>query len=114
VALVLRAGVVAATVLVVLGTAITFLRHPDYRSSAQALTALLAPDAPRSPAALFLALRGQAFVLAGLVLLIATPIVRVGVTAALLWRRGERRLGLFGLGVLALLLASLAIGRTAL
>jgi uncharacterized membrane protein len=113
VALVLRCGVFAATVLVVVGTAITFARHPDYRSSAEALRALLAPDTPRSPTALLASLshlRGQGFVLAGLILLIATPIVRVAVTAVLLARRRERTLGAFGVGVLILLLASFAIG----
>jgi uncharacterized membrane protein len=110
---ILRGGVLAASVLLLVGTAITFARHPDYRSSAEALRVLLAADTPRSPAALLAGLphlRGQGFVLAGLILLIATPIVRVAVTATLLWNQGERRLAGFGAGVLVLLLVSLALG----
>ena len=98
---ILRGGVLAASVLLLVGTAITFARHPDYRSSAEALRVLLA-GLPH--------LRGQGFVLAGLILLIATPIVRVAVTATLLWNQGERRLAGFGAGVLVLLLVSLALG----
>ena len=117
VAQILRAGVAAATLCILVGTAITFARHPDYRSSPQALTQLLEPGAPRSAEALLATLPqlgGQAFVLIGLILLIATPIVRVGASAVLLLMGGERKLGLFGLGVLLVLVASLAIGRAAL
>jgi uncharacterized membrane protein len=117
VALVLRSGVALATSLVLVGTIITFARHPEYRSSADALRALLSPDASRAPGDLLaglLHLGGPGFVLAGLVLLIATPIVRVAVTAALLLRGGERRLGAFGVVVLVLLLVSFALGRAML
>ena len=113
VSLILRSGVAAATVLMLMGTLITFARHPDYRSSPDALKALLAPESLRSPDVLLASLpefRGQAFVLVGLLILIATPMVRVAVTASLLWNHGERRLGLFGAGVLLLLLVSFGLG----
>jgi len=109
--------VLAAMALVLLGLGLTFLRHPEYRSSPGALDALLSADAPRSAMALLAALpsfRGEPFVLVGLMLLVATPIVRVAVTAALLWRRGERTLAQFGGAVLVLLLISFAVGSAAL
>ncbi len=114
VALLLRSGVGLATAFIVLGTALTFSRHPDYRSSTRALDALLDPATSRAPGALLSALpelRGQPFVLLGIVLLVATPILRVAVTSATLARLGERRLAAIGLAVLVLLLASFALGR---
>lgn len=109
----LRSGVAVATLLICAGTAITFARHPDYRSSAEPLKVLLAPGATR-PAASLLAslpeLRGQAFILAGLIVLVATPIARVALTSAFFFRRGERRLAGFGLAVLLLLAVSFALG----
>ncbi|MBI5547093.1 MAG: DUF1634 domain-containing protein [Deltaproteobacteria bacterium] len=108
-ALVLRTGVAASSTLILIGLAITFLRHPEYRTSTDALAALLAPGASRAPFALLgglSSLRGQGFVLAGIILLVATPIVRVATTSAILARQGARRLALFGLGSLLLLIVS--------
>lgn len=115
-ALILRSGVATATALLALGTLVSFARHPDYRTSTEVLRSLLDPEVPRVPSALLATLpqiRGQAFVLLGLIFLIATPIVRVAATAALLARRGERRLARFGVAVLLLLLASFALGQVA-
>jgi uncharacterized membrane protein len=113
VAVLLRSGVGVATTLIVLGMAISFARHPDYRTSTRALGVLLDPATSRAPGALLAtlpSLRGQPFVLLGLILLVATPIVRVAVTSATLARLGERRLAVIGLAVLLLLLASFALG----
>jgi len=109
----LRAGVALSAVLVTLGMAITFIRHPEYRTSAEALAPLLAAGTERSPEVLLgnlPALRGQSFVLLGLLVLVATPIVRVAMLGVLFARRGERWLALSGLGVLILLLASFVLG----
>lgn len=113
VAVLLRSGVGLATALIVVGSAVSFARHPDYRTSTTALGALLDPATLRAPGALLASLpslRGQPLVLLGIILLVATPIVRVAVTSAMLARLGERRLAVVGLGVLVLLLASFALG----
>ena len=113
IASVLRAGVIAAMALIVFGGLITFVRHPEYRNSREALEVLLAPETTRSPGVVLgtlASLRGEPLILVGLMFLVATPIARVAVTAALLARRGERTLGRFGLAVLALLLISFALG----
>ena len=114
VATVLRWGVAAATTLIALGTALSFARHPEYRTSARALQALLDPATSRAPGALLSTLpqlRGQPFVLLGIILLVATPIVRVAAVSGMLARLGEKKLALFGLAVLALLLASFFLGK---
>ncbi|MGC4115818.1 MAG: DUF1634 domain-containing protein [Myxococcales bacterium] len=113
IAVLLRSGVFFATTFIVLGMALSFARHPDYRTSERALATLLDPATSRAPGALLATLpqlRGQPFVLLGLILLVATPILRVAVTSATLAKLGERRLALIGLGVLLLLLASFALG----
>ena len=110
---VLRSGVAVATLLICVGVALTFALHPDYRSSAEPLKVLLAADSARPAVSELAALpemRGQAFVLVGLMVLVATPIVRVAVTAAWFFRRGERKLAGFGLAVLVLLAVSVVLG----
>jgi uncharacterized membrane protein len=84
---VLRVGVAVSLSLVVIGTVVSFLHHPDYVTSQEQLKRLTSPGAafPRTPAQVIGGLkhgRGQAIVVIGLVLLIATPVVRVAVSIA--------------------------------
>jgi uncharacterized membrane protein len=81
----LRAGVSLSFCVIALGTVISFGHHPDYFSSHQALSTLASPKAtfPRTTSEVLqgiLHLQGKAIVIAGLFLLIATPVMRVAVS----------------------------------
>lgn len=112
---VLRAGVAASFVLIVAGTVVSFIHHPDYLRSLVALERLTRPGiAPHSLAQVAAGLaagRGQAIVALGLLLLLATPVVRVALSLALFLRDGDRTFAGLTIVVLALLFVSLALGR---
>lgn len=115
----LRAGVVASLSLVALGTAVTFVRHPDYVSLASAFDRLTQPGAafPRTLAEVaegVAQLRGQAIVAAGLLLLIATPVLRVAMTTWLFAQRKDRDFVAITLLVLLVIGLSVVLGRVAL
>jgi uncharacterized membrane protein len=81
----LRAGVSLSFCIIVAGTLISFGHHPDYFSSHQALSTLASPTAnfPRTTSEVLQGLfhvQGRAIVIAGLFLLIATPVMRVAVS----------------------------------
>lgn len=111
----LRAGVLISLTLICLGTAISFIRHPAYMTSSVSLGHLTAPGAafPRTAADVAAGVRqgrGQAIVTLGLMVLIATPVVRVAVSAvAFAWLR-DRVFALIALTVLALLVLSFVLG----
>jgi uncharacterized membrane protein len=112
---VLRTGVVLSLALVVLGTVLTFVHHPEYLGSAADLKRLTHPhDVSRHPLSDLLnglhQLRGQAVVTLGLLLLIATPIVRVAISAFAFARQGDRVFTILTLAVLGILLLSLLLG----
>lgn len=113
---ILRAGVVLCLVLLFVGTVLTFAHHPEYERQAQSLKNLTAPGAafPRSLQDLesaLLAGRGQGFSTLGLLVLIATPILRVAVSAVAFIFERDRPFTWITLAVLVLLLASLFLGR---
>src|ERR1700749_2956091 len=81
----LRVGVVVSLIVVVAGVVLTFVHHPEYLHSREALGGLLAgnaefPHSMREVWAGILMLHGRSVVIAGLLLLIATPVMRVGVS----------------------------------
>lgn len=110
----LRSGVVLSLTLVTFGMSLTFLHHPDYFSSAQALQRLTAPE--RGPHQLVDVLagmreaRGQAFVMAGLLALMATPVLRVALSLLVFSRRKDKAFVAVTSGVLCLLLLSFLLG----
>jgi uncharacterized membrane protein len=113
---ILRVGVSVSLAVVVLGTIITFVRHPDYRSSPQQLERLTRPGAkfPHTlgeVAAGIGALHGQAIVVLGLILLVATPIVRVAVSILAFVYQGDRVFVVITTIVLCLLLLSFLLGQ---
>ena len=112
---VLRVGVTASLVLVVAGTVVSFVHHPDYLRSLVALERLTQPGiAPHSISEVVEGLRagrGQAIVALGLLLLLATPVLRVALSLALFVRSRDRAFAALTLLVLALLFLSLALGR---
>jgi uncharacterized membrane protein len=113
----LRYGVLISIGFVVAGTVLSFLRHPDYVSSAEALERLTRPaEVPHGLSEVLggvRAARGQALVMMGLLLLISLPVTRVGLSLLIFsYQRDRTFVTLTGL-VLALLLLSFLLGQTA-
>ncbi len=81
----LRGSVVLSLVVIVIGTVVTFVDHPEFLSSPSALGLLINPGTtlPHTLDAVargLQALQGDAIVTLGLLLLIATPVMRVGIS----------------------------------
>jgi len=81
----LRIGVVASLIVVVAGLILSFIHHPAYLHSAAELRQITSPT--RTPWHTLTGLieglrhfRGEAVIMAGLLLLIATPVMRVAVS----------------------------------
>lgn len=112
----LRFGVTASFVLVVIGTALSFTRHPEYFSSSQELLRLTRPGAafPHTLSDVFqgiLNFRGQAVVTIGLLLLIATPVMRVAFSIYAFLRQGDRIFTVITMIVFGILMSSLVLGK---
>jgi uncharacterized membrane protein len=112
----LRFGVITSLLVVVAGTIVSFMHHPDYFSQAPALERAVAPGAafPHSIAAVWRGLHedsGQAIVVAGLLLLIATPVMRVAVSIFAFGFEHDRRYVVITSIVLALLILSFVLGK---
>lgn len=112
----LRAGVLASVALVIFGTVITFIHHPGYLTSSGELDGLR--DAqngfPTTLPAVISGLgsfEGRAFVMAGLLLLIATPIMRVAVSVFAFIQLGDRTFTVITAAVLTLLMVALVLGK---
>ena len=113
----LRVGVVTSLCVIVCGTVLTFVHHPDYASSHEPMARLTEPGA-KFPHTLrdvlegLKSLRGQAVIVAGLLLLIATPVMRVAVSIfAFVFERDPAFILITSI-VLLLLLLSFALGAT--
>ena len=80
----LRAGVVTSLAFVIAGTVLSFVHHPEYLTSPPALQRLTTPGAAphtlREVADGLAPLRGQAVIVLGLLVLVATPVLRVAVS----------------------------------
>jgi uncharacterized membrane protein len=111
----LRIGVITSVSLIVVGTIATFRQHPAYLSSAAALQELVGPKAafPHSIDGLLAGLhqlRGEAIVAMGLLVLMATPVMRVAVSMLMfIWQRDQIYALITG-AVLCLLVLSLLLG----
>ena len=112
---VLRLGLVGSVALIMTGTVLSFVHHPEYLSSAGALVRLTEPGAaPRTLAEVAAGLgagRGQAIAMVGILVLILTPFARVVMSLALFLRERDRTYSGITALVLALLLLSILIGR---
>jgi uncharacterized membrane protein len=112
----LRAGVVASLFLVVFGSTLSFVHHPDYNSAPSELRRLTSPGAgfPHTLRDVWEGVkefRGQAIVAVGLLVLIATPVLRVAVSiAGFVYERDWAFVAITAL-VLALLLLSFFLGK---
>jgi len=111
----LRVGVISSVTVIAIGLVMTFVHHPEYVTSAQSLHELTEARAQYPNHVLGVIdgvreLRGQAIVMAGLLLLIATPIARVAFSVIAFIVERDRVYVCITILVLALLLASLAAG----
>ncbi len=112
----LRGGVVLSILLIVAGTIITFAQQPSYVSQPSELQRLIAPGAKFPHTIIDLAsdlkqMRGEAVVTLGLLVLIATPVMRVAISILAFIYQGDRLFTLITSVVLCLLLLSLFLGR---
>jgi len=112
----LRTGVASSLALIIVGTVISFVHHPTYLHSAAELQRLANPGAAfphtlREIGEGLLAWRGQAIVATGLMLLIATPILRVAVSVFVFLYQRDRIFVAITAIVLTLLLLSFALGK---
>jgi uncharacterized membrane protein len=112
----LRIGVVTSLLIVTWGTVISFVRHPDYTSVPSELQRLTRPGAafPHTLGDVWRGLkqgRGQAIVTAGLLLLIATPVLRVAVSILGFVYERDRTFVAITATVLMLLLLSFLLGK---
>lgn len=113
---VLRTGVLLSSALVVLGTVVTFVHHSEYFTSSGQLPPIRdgALGFPTTVTALVHGLgqfEGRAIVSAGLVVLVATPILRVAISILAFARVGDRLFAAITSFVLLLLVTSLVLGR---
>ncbi len=113
---ILRVGVTASLAIVMIGTVLSFVHHPDYVSSQAELRRLTQPGAafPHTPGQVWRELRlchGQAIVVVGLLLLVATPVVRVAVSIFTFAYQRDRVFVLITFTVLALLIVSFVLGK---
>ena len=112
---VLRVGVLTSLTTILLGTVIAFAHHPEYITSPRELLNLTRPSDTgphtlRDVLAGLANLRGQAIVVLGLLMLIATPVVRVAVSILLFLEEGDLTYVAITSTVLALLLVSFLLG----
>ncbi|MFY2557254.1 DUF1634 domain-containing protein [Corallococcus terminator] len=110
----LRYGVLISLSLVTLGTLVTFFRHPDYLVSSEALERLTAPHpVPHGLADVVagaMAARGQSFVMAGLLVMMAVPVMRVALSLLIFRQQKDRLFVAITTVVLTLLLVSFLVG----
>lgn len=116
IAVTLRAGVLASLALIALGTAVTFTHHPQYISAAAELDQLTRPGIafPKSVAEVVASVadwRGRAIVVTGLLVLIATPVLRVAISVLVFLEERDFIFALITGTVLVILLISFALGK---
>jgi uncharacterized membrane protein len=112
----LRIGVLTSLLVVLVGTLVTFVHHPHYLSSRHDLVPLTKPGAefPHTVPSVIRGLehsQGRAIVMAGLLLLIATPVLRVAISVLAFVYQRDRTFVVITTVVLALLLTSFVLGR---
>jgi uncharacterized membrane protein len=114
---VLRAGVAASILVMLLGLTVSLLRHPDYLWDPEAVKRLMQPGAafPQTPAETWrelLAGRGRAWMTVGVLLLILTPVTRVAAAVVAFLVTRDWAYTAISLLVLGVLLLSFALGKS--
>lgn len=116
ISVVLRSGVALSLTLIAAGTILSFVHHPTYVRSADDLRHLTWPGAafPHTLHDVVQGLRvwhGQAVVVVGLLVLVATPVARVAISIVLFFLTRDRAFVIITTVVLALLLLSFFLGK---
>ncbi len=111
----LRGGVLLSVFTVLVGLIVSFRHHPDYFSSQTALGLLTHSklDYPNSIPTVLHGVgegRGQAIVMLGLLLLIATPVARVAFSIVMFAIERDRLYAVITAGVLLILMISFWLG----
>ena len=112
----LRIGVLTSLLVVLAGTVVTFVHHPHYLNNRRDLGPLTKPGAefPHTLGSLVQGLQhgqGRAIVMAGLLLLIATPVMRVAFSVLAFVYQHDPVFVVITSIVLTLLLVSFVLGR---
>jgi len=112
---ILKAGVNASLLLVAAGSILSFAQGGVYGPLPSDVARLTGPGGAFPRTAAWLAsgvvhLRGQAVIVSGLLLLIATPVLRVAASVAAFALERDRAFAAIAAAVLLLLLASFALG----
>ncbi len=112
----LLGGVMLSMVILLVGAVMSFARHPEYVSSHTELNRLTHPGAAKPQTLLsvlhgVLAGRGEAVIALGLLVLIATPVVRVAVSILAFRAERDRTYVAITSGVLLLLILSFVLGK---
>ncbi|MBI1368569.1 MAG: DUF1634 domain-containing protein [Planctomycetes bacterium] len=114
----LRAGVVASMIIVLIGVLVMFARHPSFLNDPAETQRMTSTDA-KFPLTIgqvatdLVHFQGRAIVVLGIFVLIATPVMRVVATIVLFANRRDKWFALMALFVLIVLLLSFALGKTA-
>ncbi|HZL35860.1 MAG TPA: DUF1634 domain-containing protein [Tepidisphaeraceae bacterium] len=113
---ILRIGVMVSLAVIIIGSAMSYVHHPELVRSSAELHRLTRPtsDFPRTIAQVWNGVRhrrGRAVIVAGLGLLIATPVVRVAVSILAFVYEKDPVFVIITSIVLALLLLSFFLGR---
>ena len=114
----LRIGVAVSLLFIVIGTVLMFLHHPEYRHSGRTLQHLIGPSKETVDATPFRTMiqgirhaEGRSVITLGLMLLIATPVVRVAVSVLAFVYQGDRVFVGITTLVFCLLLVSFFLGK---
>jgi uncharacterized membrane protein len=112
----LRVGVISSLIIVVAGTVLTFVHHPQYLSQPSELKRLTSKEAAfphtvRETAHGIIHLEGRSIVIVGLLLLIATPVMRVAVSIFAFVYQHDPTFVIITSVVLILLLLSFVLGK---
>jgi uncharacterized membrane protein len=113
---VLRAGVLLSLAAIVAGVVLTFAQNPSYLHSAGSYRHLTSRRAP-IPHSINTVIdgvsrfRGEAVVAFGLLILLATPVLRVAISIVLFLTRRDATYAAITSAVLAVLIASFLLGK---
>jgi len=114
----LRTGVLLSLAIIAVGMVIAFAHRPDDFSSPPALGKLASPGThfPNTISEVLAGVRrgsGQAIMMAGLLVLIATPVARVALSIVIFVIERDRIYASITAGVFIILMIAFAIGRAA-
>ena len=112
----LRGGVTVSFVLILAGTALSMVHHPSWLHSAEAYAGLTSPGIAqphgiREILSQVVNLKGQAFVMLGILTLVATPVIRVALSIVLFLGEGDLVFVWITATVLGLLSLSFLLGK---